>query len=407
MGRLSDRVNQLVESETIKMSRISRELIAEGKDVISLSLGEPDFVTPQHILDAAKKAIDDGFTFYPPISGYADLRKAISEKLLRENNLTYAPDQIVVSTGAKQSIANVVLSLINPGDEIIIPTPFWVSYSEILKLAGGIPIYIHTKVEDDFKFTAEQLRSAITPKTRMLIFSSPCNPTGTVYSAKDLQKISEVIAENPGMMVISDEIYEHINFIGTHNSIAINEKIKDQVLIVNGVSKGYAMTGWRIGYLAAPKWVAVACDKMQGQFTSAASSIAQKAALSAISSPLDATKKMCSAFLKRRDLVLELLKQIPGLKTNTPLGAFYVFPDVTSFFGKTWTGGIINNAHDLTMYLLREAHVALVSGEAFGDPNCIRISYAASEDTLRKAMERVKKSLAILQPATTTEKVIS
>lgn len=396
MTKLADRIERLHESQTIAMARISRELREQGHDIISLSLGEPDFVTPAYIREAAKKAIDDGYTHYPPISGYMDLRQAICEKLKRENNLTYTPDQIVVSTGAKQCIANVVLCTINPGDEVIVPSPYWVSYSQIIQLAGGIPVFIPTGIESDFKISGEQLQKAITNKTRMFIFSSPCNPTGTVYTRDELRVLASVFEKHENILILSDEIYEHINFIGNHESIAQFDNIRKRVVIVNGVSKSYAMTGWRIGYLAAEKYLAQACDKMQGQFTSAASSIAQRATLAAISRDDDENKIMFEAFRRRRDLVLKLLKEIPGLKVNQPQGAFYVFPDVSFFFGKQYNGTVIKTPDELCMYLLRDARVSLVTGEAFGDNNCIRISYAAADEDLVKAIGRIAESLAKL-----------
>ncbi len=393
MNHLSNRINDLKESATIAMARLSRELQEEGHDIISLSLGEPDFVTPDNIRDAAKKAIDDGFTFYPPIAGFKDLRIAISEKFKRENNLDYTPEQIIVSTGAKQSIANVVLSIINPGDEVIVPAPYWVSYSQIIKLAGGIPIYITTSVDNDFKPFPEQIKAAITPKTKLFIFSSPCNPTGSMFSKEELKSIAEIILPHPQIYILSDEIYEHIRFEATHESIAQFDFIKERVIIVNGVSKGYAMTGWRIGYIGASLEIAKACDKMQGQFTSAACSIAQKAALEAVSSEWDQYDFMRESFLRRRDLVLGLLKQIPGIKYNIPKGAFYFFPDVSSYFGKSSGADHINNATDLCMFLLKDAKVSIVTGEAFGDNNCVRLSYATSDDLLIESMRRIKESL--------------
>lgn len=397
MNYLSKRINDLEESATIAMARLSRELQEQGHDIISLSLGEPDFVTPDDIREAAKKAIDDGFTFYPPIAGYADLRKAISEKFKRENNLDYKPEQIVVSTGAKQSIANVILSLVNPGEEVIVPAPYWVSYSQMIQLAGGIPVFIDTTVDNDFKPTAQQVKDAITPKTKLFIFSSPCNPTGSIFSKEELKAIAEVILPHPQIYILSDEIYEHIRFEADHESIAQFDFIKDRVVIVNGVSKGYAMTGWRIGYIGAPVEIAKACDKMQGQFTSAPCSIAQKAALKAVSTEWSLYEFMRESFLRRRDMVLELMQDIPGWKFNKPKGAFYVFPDVTYFFGKSDGEAVIKNATDLCMYLLKDAKVSLVTGEAFGDPRCVRISYATSDDILREALKRIKESLAKLK----------
>ena len=396
-NHLSDRINSLSESQTIGMAKLSRELSAKGIDVINLSLGEPDFITPDHIRNAAKKAIDDGYTHYSPISGFAELRKAISEKFKRENNLNFAPDQIVVSTGAKQSIANVILSLINPGEEVIIPLPYWVSYIEVVKLAEGVVVPISTSIDSDFKMTAEQLEAAITPKTKMLIFSSPCNPTGTVFTREELKSFAEVIARHPEVYVLSDEIYEHINFLDQHVSIAEFDEIKERVIVVNGLSKSFAMTGWRICYIGAPKWIANACDKMQGQITSGTSSISQKAAETALNSDLKPTLDMKAAFRRRRDLVLKLMKEIPGWKVNEPKGAFYVFPDVSYYFGKSAGDKIINNATDLCMYLLHHAHVSIVTGEAFGDPDCVRFSYAAADDRLVEAIRRIKEALSKLK----------
>ena len=397
MRKLADRIERLHESQTIAMARLSRELQDQGHNIISLSLGEPDFDTPKYIGDAAKKAIDDGFTKYPPISGYTDVREAIAQKLKRENNLDYKASQIVVSTGAKQCIANAVLCCVNPGDEVLVPTPYWVSYSQIIQLAGGVPVYLNTTIDSDFKVTPQQVEKAITSKTRMFIFSSPCNPTGTVYSHNELKELAAVFAKHENIFVLSDEIYEYINFVGKHYSIASFDELKNQVIIINGVSKGYAMTGWRIGYMAAPQDVAMACDKMQGQFTSAASSIAQKAAKAAISISTPDRDMMVETFRKRRDLVLNLMKDIPGWKTNTPEGAFYVFPDISYYFGKTDGSSTRKNPEDMCMYLLKDAKVALVTGEAFGDNNCIRFSYATSENLLVEAISRIKVSLAKLK----------
>jgi aspartate aminotransferase len=397
MNYLSTRVNELEESATIAMARLSRELQEQGHDIISLSLGEPDFITPDDIRDAAKKAIDDGFTHYPPIAGYLELRKAISEKFKRENNLDYKTDQIIVSTGAKQSIANVVFCLVNPGDEVIVPTPYWVSYSQIIQLAGGIPVYVKTNVENDFKPTADQIKAAITPKTKLLIYSSPCNPTGSMYTKEELKSIADVIYPHPQIFILSDEIYEHIRFEMEHESIAQFDFIKDRVIVVNGVAKGYAMTGWRIGYIGASAEVAKACDKMQGQFTSAASSIAQKATVKAVSTDYKNYEYMRTSFLQRRDMVLEIMKDIPGWKFNKPVGAFYVFPDVSYFFGKSDGETTIKNATDLCMYLLKDAKVSLVTGEAFGDDNCVRLSYATSDEVLKEALRRIKVSFAKLK----------
>ncbi len=397
MRKLADRIERLHESQTIAMARLSRELQDQGHNIISLSLGEPDFDTPKYIGDAAKKAIDDGFTKYPPISGYADVREAIAQKLKRENNLDYKASQIIVSTGAKQCIANAVLCCVNPGDEVLVPTPYWVSYSQIIQLAGGVPVYLNTTFDSDFKVTPQQVEKAITSRTRMFIFSSPCNPTGTVYSHEELKALAAVFAKHENIFVLSDEIYEYINFVGKHHSIASFDELKNQVIIINGVSKGYAMTGWRIGYMAAPQDVATACDKMQGQFTSAASSIAQKAAKAAISISTPDRGLMVETFRKRRDLVLNLMKDIPGWKTNTPEGAFYVFPDISYYFGKSDGNSTINNPEDMCMYLLKDAKVALVTGEAFGDNQCIRFSYATSDKLLTEAIARIKVSLAKLK----------
>lgn len=393
MLEFSSRLNNMEESATLAMSRLSRELKAQGKDIISLSLGEPDFHTPQFIKDAAVKAMNDNFTTYTPVPGYDDLRESISNKFKRDNGLNYSKTQIVVSTGAKQSLANVILSLVDDGDEVIIPAPYWVSYIEIVKLAGGTPVVVEADIASDFKITDQQLESAITPKTKMMIFSTPCNPSGSVYSKGELEKLSKVIALHPNVVVIADEIYEHINFVGKHESLAQFDNIYNQVVTVNGVSKAWAMTGWRIGYIGAPQAIADACTKMQGQFTSGTCSIAQKAAIAAVDADPAILKDMIAAFLGRRDLVLEKLREIEGVKVNVPEGAFYVFPDVSYFYGKSYNGTTIHNASDLCMYLLNDALVALVSGDAFGDENCIRISYATSEEVLTEALKRVKNSL--------------
>lgn len=396
MNNLSDRINNLTESATLAMARKSRELTSKGLNIISLSLGEPDFNTPDFIKEAAKKALDDNFTKYTPVNGYLDLREAISLKFKRDNNLDYTPDQIIVSTGAKQSIANVVMSLVNPGDEVIIPTPFWVSYEEMVKLAEGKCVFIKSGIESDFKITREQLEKAITPKTKLMIFSTPCNPTGSVYTREELKGIAEVMEKNPRFHVIADEIYEHINFAGKHESLASFESIKDRVITVNGVSKGFAMTGWRIGFIGASKEIAEACNKMQGQITSGTCSIAQKAAKAAMLADPALTVPMREAFLKRRDLILKMLNDIPGLRCNVPQGAFYVFPEVHSYFGKSYQGKTIHNADDLCLFLLEHAQIALVTGDAFGEPHCIRISYATSEELITEAMVRLKKALALL-----------
>jgi aspartate aminotransferase len=396
MIQLSDRINSMEESATIAMSRKSRELKATGKDIISLSLGEPDFFTPQFIKDAALDAMNKNFTMYTPVSGYDDLRESISLKFKRDNGLEYSKDQIVVSTGAKQSIANVVLSIVNPGDEVIIPAPYWVSYLEIVKVAEGTSVVIPATIDADFKISATQLRNAITPKTRMMIFSTPCNPTGTVYTKQELYDLAQVLKDFPQIIVISDEIYEHINFSGKHESLAQFPEVYNQVVTVNGLSKAWAMTGWRLGYIGAPKEIASACDKMQGQFTSATCSITQRAAIAAMHADPAILKDMINAFHRRRDLVLDKLNEMEGVHSNVPEGAFYVFPDISHFFGKSYKEWTIENANDLCLYLLDEALVALVTGEAFGDPNCIRISYAASEETLLDAMSRIKEALAKL-----------
>jgi aspartate aminotransferase len=393
MIQLSERLLAMEESATIAMSRKSRELKAEGKDVISLSLGEPDFFTPEFIKDAAKKAMDDNFTMYTPVPGYDDLRESISRKFNRDNGLNYTKDQIVVSTGAKQSIANVVLSIVGPGDEVIVPAPYWVSYVEIVKVAEGTPVVINAGIENDFKINGKQLEAAITPKTKMLIFSTPCNPTGSVYTKEELRDLADVLMKYPNIVVISDEIYEHINFIGKHESLAQFPEVYDQVVTVNGVSKAWAMTGWRLGYIGAPKLIADACNKVQGQFTSGTCSITQKATIAAMDADPAVLKDMIVAFNNRRRLVLTALNEMDGVRANVPVGAFYVFPDVSSFFGKSYNGTLVKDANDLCLYLLAEALVALVSGDAFGDPNCIRISYAASEETLAEAMKRIKLAL--------------
>ncbi len=397
MAHLSDKVNLISESQTIAMARKSRELKAQGIDIISLSLGEPDFKTPDVIKQAAIKAINEDFTYYTHVSGYVELRQAIAHKFKRDNGLDYTADDIVVSSGAKQSIANAVLCLINPGDEVIIPAPFWVSYLEILKLAGGVPIIIDTTIENDFKITAEELKAHITPKTRMMMFSTPCNPTGSVYSKQELRAIADVVKQYDELYIMSDEIYEHINFVGGHESMAQFPDIKDRVITINGVSKGFAMTGWRGGIMAAPKWIAQACDKMQGQFTSGTCSITQKAMHAAMELPEESTYYMRDAFLKRRNLVLELMKDIPGFKTNIPDGAFYVYPEVSALFGKKYNEYNINNATDLSMFLLDIAHVALVPGAAFGDDKYIRFSYATSEDKLTEALKRMKEAIEKLK----------
>lgn len=394
---LSERINNLAESETLAMANLSRELKAKGHDVISLSLGEPDFNTPDVIKEAAKKAIDENYTFYTPVSGYLDLRQAICDKLKRENNLLYEPSQIVVSNGAKQSIANAVLALVNPGEEVIIPAPYWVSYKEIIKLAEAKPAYISATIENDFKVTPQQIEKAITPKTKLIIFSTPCNPTGSAYNKMELMAIAEMLDKHPHVFIISDEVYEHILFEGTHESIAQFENIKERVITVNGVSKGFAMTGWRIGYMAAHKDIAKACDKLQGQITSAPSSIAQRAALQALKCDKTEVRVMLESFRRRRNLVLDLLNQIPHIKTNIPPGAFYVFFDVSYYYGKSDGLTTVKDGADLCMYILNKVFVAMVPGSAFGDDNCIRFSYATSDDLLIEAVKRIKSALADLK----------
>ncbi|MCZ4243933.1 pyridoxal phosphate-dependent aminotransferase [Pedobacter punctiformis] len=396
MSILSKRINNLSESQTIKMAKMGRELSAKGIDIINLSFGEPDFHTPDNVKEAAKKAIDENYSYYTPVSGYPDLRKAIVKKLKDENGLDYEIDQIVVSTGAKQSLANAVMCLIDPDDEVIVPTPYWVSYSEMIKLAEGKSVFINSTVENNFKITAEELEAAITPKTKIFMFSSPCNPTGSVYSKEELASLVQVFEKYPNIYILSDEIYEHINFVEEHASIASFPSVKDRVIIINGFSKAYAMTGWRVGYSVSSKEIAQACDKLQGQITSGTSSISQRAALAAYNEGLASVNEMKAEFKKRRDLVYGLLKEIPGLKVNLPDGAFYFFPEVKSFFGKSVNGQTITNAEDLSLYLLNEAHVSTVTGEAFGNENCIRISYAASEDQLKKAVAQIAAALAKL-----------
>lgn len=376
---------------------MSRELKAKGINIVDLSLGEPDFRTPEFICTAATKAMDDGFTKYSPVAGFPDLEEAISIKLKRDNNLDYAPNQIIVSTGAKQSLANAVLCLVDPGDEVIIPTPFWVTYASQVQLAGGVVKYINCGIEHEFKLQPEQLEAAITPKTKLFIYSSPCNPSGSVYSREELAALAEVFKRHPQVMIISDEIYEYINYTGRHESIAQFEEIKDRVVIINGMSKGFAMTGWRLGYMAAPRELAQACDKLQAQFTSGANSITQKASVAALLGDLAPTHKMVEAFKQRRDYVIGALKKMPGVIANDPEGAFYAFPDISSFFGKNFGGQKITNDEDLSMYLLNEGHVSTVCGSAFGNANCIRISFATSMTNLMEAMERISKALAKLQ----------
>lgn len=396
MNQLSARINALSPSETLAMSQKSAELKAQGFDVINLSVGEPDFNTPDHIKAAAKKAIDDNFSFYSPVPGYLDLRQAISEKLEKENGLTYKPDQILCSNGAKQSVCNVVLSVVGPGDEVIIPAPYWVSYVEMVKLAEGVNIVVEASIDQDFKITPAQLEAAITPKTKAIILCSPSNPTGSVYTKDELKGLADVLAKYPQIVIISDEIYEHINYLGQHESIAQFENVRERVVIVNGVSKGYAMTGWRLGWIAGPKWVVGAINKLQGQYTSGPCSIAQKAAVAAYKGDQSCVAEMRVAFQRRRDLIVKLAKEVPGFKVNNPTGAFYIFPDCSYYLGKSFNGNKIETAADLAMYLLDEAKVACVGGNAFGAPNCIRMSYATSDENIEKAMARIKDALSKL-----------
>jgi aspartate aminotransferase len=394
MNPLSDRINNLSTSQTLAMAALARELKAQGKDIISLSLGEPDFNTPDFIKEAAKKAIDENYSTYSPVDGYMDLKEAICRKFKRDNNLDYKPANVVVSTGAKQALYNIAQVMLNDGDEVILPAPYWVSYSEIIKMSGGIPVEVPTTIENDFKITPQQLEAAITPKTKMIWYSSPCNPSGSVYSREEFTAIAKVLEKHPNIYIVADEIYEHINFSGTFCSIASVPGMFERTITVNGVAKAFAMTGWRIGYIGAPEFIAKACTKMQGQVTSGANSIAQRATITAVDADPSVLNEMVAAFKSRRDLVVGLIKEIPGLKINVPEGAFYVFPDVSSFFGKTLRGTLINNADDFSMYLLSEANVATVTGEAFGNPNCIRFSYATSEELLTEAMKRIKEVLA-------------
>ncbi len=393
MPKVSNILSRLEESATLAMARRSRELAAQGKDIISLSLGEPDFNTPDFIKEAAKQAIDNNFSKYPPVNGFVEVREAIAKKFKRDNNLNYTANQIVISTGAKQSLINVIMSLVNPGEEVILLAPYWVSYKEMVGIAGGTVKVINSGIETDFKVSAAQLERAITSNTRLIIFSSPCNPTGSVYAKKELEAMAEVILKHPDLYIIADEIYEHINFTGEHFSIGTVPGMEARTITVNGVSKGFAMTGWRIGYVGAPQWIADACTKFQGQITSGANTIAQKATQAAVEADPTLTHPMREAFLRRRDLVIEKLQQIKGLKVNKPQGAFYLFPDVSAYLGKTGNGSLIKTSADLCNYILEEVHLAVVDGEAFGAPECIRLSYATSEDVLIKAMDRLKIAL--------------
>ena len=394
---LSKRVLSLQESATIKMAQLARELSAEGHEVISLSLGEPDFDTPQHIKEAAKQALDEGYTKYTPVPGLVELRQAIVRKFKRDNNLDFGIDQIVVSNGAKQSIANLSLALLDEGDEVIILAPYWVSYYEIMRLGGGKPVILSAGIDQDFKVQPSQLEAAITDKTKLVIFSSPCNPTGSVYSESELHAMAKVLGKHKNIIVISDEIYEYITFMGKHVSIGAFPEVKDQTVTVNGFAKGFAMTGWRLGYMGAPKWLAKACAKIQGQFTSGATAFGQKAAAYALDADMTPTKEMQQAFLQRRDLMREWLSAIPGLKVNNPHGAFYFFPDISAFFGKSYGDYYIENSEDLCTYILQEAHVAIVPGSAFGLEGCVRLSYAASEEQLKEAVRRIKEAVARLE----------
>ena len=394
---LSDRLNKLSPSATLAMSQRSSELKAQGVDVINLSVGEPDFNTPEPIKEAAKKAIDDNWTRYSPVPGYPDLKKAISDKLARENNLNYSPDEILTSNGAKQCVCNAVLALVNPGDEVIIPAPYWVSYPQMVKLAEGTPVFVEAKIEADFKITPAQLESVITPRTKMIILCSPSNPTGSVYSAKELAALAEVIKKHDNLYVLADEIYEHINYVGRHASIAAVEGMRERTIIINGVSKAYAMTGWRIGFMAAPQWIIKGCNKLQGQYTSGPCSVSQKAATFAWNADQGCVEEMRKAFERRRDLIVGLAKEIPGFEVNVPEGAFYLFPKCSSYFGKKAGDRVINTSSDLAMYLLEEGHVAMVGGDAFGSPECIRMSYATSDENIVEAISRIKKALAKLK----------
>lgn len=396
MAQLSDRLNRLSPSATLAMSQKSSEMKAQGIDVINLSVGEPDFNTPDHIKDAAKKAVDENYSRYSPVPGYPELRKAIVTKLQKENDLEYGLNEVMVSNGAKQCVCNAVMALVNNGDEVIVPVPYWVSYPQMVKLAGGTPVYVNAGFEQNFKMTPQQLEAAITPKTKMLILCSPSNPTGSVYSKEELKALAEVIRRHDDLYVLADEIYEHINYVGRHESIAQFDGMKERCIIVNGVSKAYAMTGWRIGYMAAPEWIIKGCNKLQGQYTSGPCSVSQKAAEAAYTLDQGCVEDMRLAFERRRNLVVKLAKEIEGLEVNVPEGAFYLFPKCSSFFGKHTDGYVINNATDLAMYLLEVGHVATVSGDAFGEPDCIRLSYATSDDNLREAMRRIKETLARL-----------
>lgn len=397
MAQLSDRLNRLAPSATLVMSQKSSEMKAQGIDVINMSVGEPDFNTPDHIKEAAKKAVDENWSRYSPVPGYVDLRKSIVAKLKNENGLDYSINEILVGNGAKQCVCNTIMALVNDGDEVIIPAPYWVSYPQMVKLAGGEPVFVRAGFEQDFKMTPQQLENAITPKTKMLILCSPSNPTGSVYSKEELQGLAEVIKKHDDLFVLADEIYEHINYIGTHESIAQFEGMKERTIVINGVSKAYAMTGWRIGYMAAPEWIVKGCNKLQGQYTSGACSVSQKAAEAAYTMQQECVEEMRQAFERRKNLIVKLAKDIPGLEVNNPQGAFYLFPKCSSFFGKRCGDRVVNNSTDLALYLLEVGHVATVSGDAFGDPDCFRMSYATSDDNICEAMKRIKEALANLK----------
>ena len=397
MAQLSDRLQRLAPSATLAMSQKSSEMKAQGIDVINMSVGEPDFNTPDHIKEAAKKAIDDNYSRYSPVPGYADLRKAIVEKLKNENGLDYTVNEVLVSNGAKQSVCNTVMALVNPGDEVIIPAPYWVSYPQMVKLAGGTPVIVEAGFEQNFKMTPEQLEAAITPKTRLLILCSPSNPTGSVYTKEELAGLAEVIKRHDDLFVLADEIYEHINYVGHHESIAQFPGMKERSIIVNGVSKAYAMTGWRIGYIAAPEWIVKGCNKLQGQYTSGPCSVSQKAAEFAYTQSQECVEQMRQAFERRRNLIVKLAQDIPGLEVNVPQGAFYLFPNCSSFYGKSYESTTINNSSDLALFLLEKGHVATVGGDAFGDPDCFRMSYATSDENIIEAMRRIKETLALLK----------
>ena len=397
MAHLSDRLNRLAPSATLAMSQKSGEMKAQGIDVINMSVGEPDFNTPDHIKAAAKKAIDENYSRYSPVPGYMDLREAIVAKLKKENGLYYSVNEVLVSNGAKQSVCNTVMALVNDGDEVIIPSPYWVSYPQMVKLAGGVPVIVNAGFEQNFKMTPAQLEAAITPKTRMIILCSPSNPTGSVYSKEELEALAEVVKKHDDLFVLADEIYEHINYIGKHNSMASVPGMKDRTIVVNGVSKAYAMTGWRIGYIAAPEWIVKGCNKLQGQYTSGPCSVSQKAAVEAYTASQACVEEMRKAFERRRDLIVSLAKDIPGLEVNVPEGAFYLFPKCSSFFGKSDGVHKVNNSTDLAMYLLEVGHVATVGGDAFGDPDCFRMSYATSDENIREAMRRIKEALSKLK----------